>query len=206
MSAARNTSIASIVERRSQRCTAFAANGPPIAAGSNRRVRIPPTAAGESVSLSVSAMNANVPIQSPSADTPWPRSSVRNPPRRNSVRALITHRERSRSGRWLVARVEQQPFGVRTPPRRRRPSVGGDALDEQRDSHARADQRTPSAVDRCEEGRQQQLRDETTERALPERLAGAQAAEQEEAAGPAVDRKRTKRGCDPPASRPAQKR
>ena len=47
-----------------------AASGPPIAAGSSRSVRMPPTAIGELVSWSTSAMSATVPIQSPSDDTP----------------------------------------------------------------------------------------------------------------------------------------
>ena len=66
---ARSASITSIVRRRSQRTAARAASGPPSAAGSRRNVRIPPTAIGELVSSSTSAMSATVPIQSPSADT-----------------------------------------------------------------------------------------------------------------------------------------
>ena len=70
MSTTRTASIAIIVRRRSHFFTARAASGPPIAAGSSRSVRIPPTAVGEPVSSSVNAMKAMVPIQSPSADTP----------------------------------------------------------------------------------------------------------------------------------------
>ena len=67
---ARIRSIASIVRRRSQRADTRVASGPPIDAGSRRSVRMPPTAVGESVSWRTSAMNATVPIQSPSEDTP----------------------------------------------------------------------------------------------------------------------------------------
>jgi hypothetical protein len=74
---ARDASIASIVFRRSQRAAARAASGPPIAAGRRRSVRMPPTAIGDPVSCSTSAMSATVPIQSPSADTPCPTSRSR---------------------------------------------------------------------------------------------------------------------------------
>ena len=70
MSTTRTRSIVIIVRRRSHLLTARVASGPPIAAGSRRSVRIPPTAVGEPVSWSASAMNAIVPIQSPRADTP----------------------------------------------------------------------------------------------------------------------------------------
>ena len=67
---ARVASIASIVRRRSQRTRGPRRERPPIAAGSSRSVRMPPTAIGELVSSSTSAMSATVPIQSPSDDTP----------------------------------------------------------------------------------------------------------------------------------------
>jgi hypothetical protein len=62
--------MASIVRRRSHFAAARAASGPPSAAGSRRKVRMPPTAIGEFVIASTNAINATVPIQSPSADTP----------------------------------------------------------------------------------------------------------------------------------------
>ncbi len=70
ISPARRPSMTSIVVRRSQCRTARVASGPPTTAGSSRSVRIPPTAVGDPVSSSARAMNAIVPIQSPSAETP----------------------------------------------------------------------------------------------------------------------------------------
>ena len=72
MSPTRTASMVIIVRRRSHLFTARVASGPPIAAGRSRRVRMPPTAVGDPVSSSANAMNAMVPIQSPSAETPWP--------------------------------------------------------------------------------------------------------------------------------------
>jgi error-prone DNA polymerase len=137
---ARSASIASMVRRRSHRDAARAASGPPIAAGISRSVSTPPTATGEPVSASASAMNATVPIQSPSEETPWPARRVRNPLRRTSAVTLTVPATRGRgrrpagrrtrgrapARRGLSAdgcRARASPAsGARSPHRRARPS------------------------------------------------------------------------------------
>ena len=191
----RNASIASIVRRRSHLRTAFVASGPPSAAGSSRSVRIPPTAVGDPVSFSARAMNAIVPIQSPSADTPWPMSRSRNPRRLTRVE-MLTAASRSKKRRWAY-----------TPS----PGVAGRRLPTTRFTSIGAAMAPPATAPlvpfvTARTGCERDLGDEGAEAGLAGEAGDDEQDEEEDRAGPGVDEQRAQRGRDAPPAVAAQER